>query len=73
VHNHQLARVIHDERQREIERSLRMRAERGSIPPGHSIRQAIGRLLIRFGSLLAAEGQLEAGQFRSSGQPEIRP
>ena len=59
MHSHQLAMEIHKERQREIERRIRL----GSVDPrpirnGSSLRRRIGRALIQFGSALAADGPL---------------
>jgi hypothetical protein len=66
VHYHELARVIHEERQLEIERRLRWgRCDRPpSAPrsPWRSVRQAVGRLLIRVGSAIAAEAHNEAAR-----------
>ena len=70
LHHHDIARAIDLERQHEIERRLRHRAGRPPRPPGRSVLQALGRALIRVGSMLAAEGPLEVGLVRPSGQPE---
>jgi hypothetical protein len=76
LHYHELARVIHEERQREIERRLRYRIGRPPRPPRRSVRQTVGRLLIRIGSAIAAEAEHEAARlappsrFESPGQSE---
>jgi hypothetical protein len=55
VFTHQIARDIHRERQREIERRLRHRIDRGPQRPRGSVRRRFGRGLIQIGSVLAAE------------------
>jgi hypothetical protein len=56
---HQVAREIHLERQREIERRLRLRIGNPTPAPRSSIRRRVGRGLIRLGSTLAADGPLQ--------------
>jgi hypothetical protein len=73
LHNYDLARVVNDERQREVERRMRIRIDRPPHPPRHSMRQAVGRVLIRLGSLLVADGQIEAGRLRTPGRSETGP
>jgi hypothetical protein len=70
MHYYELARVIQREKEQEIERRLRM--GRPSRPPRRSLRQVVGRLLIRFGSMLAGDGQHEVGRLRSPGKPETQ-
>jgi len=59
--SHSISRVIHDERQLEIERQLRFRAavaarsRHGSN--ARSVRKAIGRSVVRIGQAIAADGQ----------------
>jgi hypothetical protein len=59
VFNYHIAKLVHDERQREIERRLRFRREAPEAPPRLSVRKRLGRGLIRIGSLLASEGPLQ--------------
>jgi hypothetical protein len=73
MHSRELSRLINDERQREIERRLRLRSGRPPRPPRRSVRQAIGRVLIRIGSELAADGPMPVGRLQSPGQPETQP
>ena len=56
--SHQIAKVIHDERQREIERRLRFHREAPEAPPRISVRKRLGRGLIRIGSSLASDAPL---------------
>jgi hypothetical protein len=56
---YQVAREIHLERQREIERRLQLRIGNPAPTPRSSIRRRVGRGLIRFGSMLAADGPLQ--------------
>jgi hypothetical protein len=56
--SHQIAKVIHDEQQREIERRLRFRREAPETPPRLSVRKRLGRGLIRIGSTLASDAPL---------------
>jgi hypothetical protein len=57
MHSHQLAMEIHKERQREIERRLRLgSAARKQIRHRSSLRRRVGRVLIQLGSALAADG-----------------
>ena len=70
MHCYELARVLQREKELEIERRLRM--GRPPRPPRRSVRRAIGRLLIRTGSLIAGDGQHEVGRLPSPGQPEIQ-
>jgi hypothetical protein len=58
VLSHQIAKVIHDEQQREIERRLRFKREAPEAPPRISVRKRIGRGLIRIGSSLASDAPL---------------
>jgi len=61
VFNHSISRVIHEERQAELERQLHFRAaiaarsRNVSSPPG-SVRKAIGRRVVRIGNAIAADG-----------------
>jgi hypothetical protein len=72
LYSYELARALDRERQAEIERRLRHRFELPPPPPRRSLRQAIGRLLIRIGSALDAEGATRVGLIRSTDLPEIR-
>ena len=56
VFSHQVARDIHLERQREIERRLRHRVDREPQRHRRSVRQRVGRGLIQLGLALAADG-----------------
>jgi hypothetical protein len=53
-----IAKVIHDEQQREIERRLRFKREAPEAPPRISVRKRLGRGLIRIGSSLASDAPL---------------
>jgi hypothetical protein len=57
--SHQIARTVHDERQREIERRLRFQPEACEAPPRLSVRKRLGLRLIRIGSTLASDGPLQ--------------
>jgi len=59
VFTHQVARDIHRERQREIERRLRHRTDRGLQRPRRSVRRRVGRGLIQLGLVLEADGPLQ--------------
>jgi hypothetical protein len=59
VFSHQIARDIHRERQREIERRLQFRIDPGPQRPRRSVRRRVGRGLIQLGLVLAAEGPLQ--------------
>ena len=56
--NH-IARDIHNERQREIERRLLLRLNGRPPRPRRSIRRRVGHGLIQVGSMLAADGPLQ--------------
>ena len=56
---HQLARVIHVERQNEIERRLLHRIARPERVSRISVRRRFGRSLVRVGLVLAADGPLQ--------------
>jgi hypothetical protein len=58
VFSHQIAREIHLERQREIERRMRFRIDRGPQRPSRSVRRRVGRGLIQIGLVLTADGPL---------------
>jgi hypothetical protein len=62
--SHQIAKVIHDERQREIEQRLRFLRERAEAPPRLSIRRRLGLALIRIGSSLASDHSLQVAARR---------
>jgi hypothetical protein len=55
VFSHQIARDIHLERQREIERRMQFRIADRSRTPRLSVRRYLGHGLIHIGSVLAAE------------------
>ena len=57
--NHQIARDIHNERQREIERRLQLRLNERSPAPRGSIRKRVGHGLIQIGSRIAADPTLQ--------------
>ncbi|MFI5258117.1 MAG: hypothetical protein ACHQ01_00685 [Candidatus Limnocylindrales bacterium] len=58
--NHLIAMDIHNQRQREIERRLRLRLNDGAAPiPRISFRRRVGHGLIQVGSMLAADGPLQ--------------
>ena len=57
--SHQIARDIHDERQREIERRLRLGSSDLRPVARRSVRHHVGRGLIRIGSMLASDGPLQ--------------
>lgn len=57
--SHEIARAVHQERQREIERRLRFRHEMQQAPPRPSVRRRLGLGLIRIGSSLASESPLQ--------------
>jgi hypothetical protein len=57
--SHEIARVIHEERQREIERYLQFRADVRNEPQRRSVRNRVGIGLIRIGSRLAPDGGLQ--------------
>ena len=61
MHNHQLARVLHQERQRENEMRLRHGAavREGRGAPRPSVRRRLGYGLIRLGWALAYDGPLQ--------------
>ncbi len=56
---HQIARDIHRERQREIERRLQFRINDRAPAPPRSIRKRIGHGLIQIGSRIAADSPLQ--------------
>jgi hypothetical protein len=56
--SYHIAKVIHDEQQREIERRLRFHRESSRAPARLSVRKRIGRSLIRIGSSLASDAAL---------------
>ncbi|MGZ6266577.1 MAG: hypothetical protein ACXWN4_06705 [Candidatus Limnocylindrales bacterium] len=62
--SHQIAKVIYDERQRELEQRLRFLRERPEAPPRVSIRRRLGLGLIRIGSSLASERSLQVAARR---------
>ena len=62
MHSYELARVIDYERQQDNERRIRMLVGRSDRPPKRSIRQAIGRVLIRIGSQLDSDGPVQIGR-----------
>ncbi|MGD0122638.1 MAG: hypothetical protein ABSC46_08775 [Candidatus Limnocylindrales bacterium] len=55
----QIARDIHNERQREIERRLQLRLHERAPAPHRSIRRRVGHGLIQVRSMLAADGPLQ--------------
>jgi hypothetical protein len=57
--NYEFAKIVHDERQREIERRLRFQREAPEAPPRLSVRKRLGHGLIRIGSSLASDGPLQ--------------
>jgi hypothetical protein len=57
--DYHIAKIVHDERQREIERRLRFQREAPGAPPRLSVRKRLGRGLIRIGSSLASDGPLQ--------------
>jgi hypothetical protein len=57
--NHQIAREIHNERQREIERRLQLRLNERAPAPRSSIRKRVGHGLIHIGSRIAADPTLQ--------------
>jgi hypothetical protein len=59
VHYHDIARLLHEERQREIENRIRFRAAAKESPCRESIRQRIGRRFIAIGTVLACDGPLQ--------------
>jgi len=58
VFSHQIARDIHLERQREIERRMQFRIDPVPQRPRRWVRRRIGRGLIQLGLVLAADGPL---------------
>ena len=56
---HQIARDIHNQRQREIERRLQLRLYGPAPTPRRSLRNRVGHGLIQIGSMLAADGPLQ--------------
>jgi hypothetical protein len=56
---HQLATVVHRDRQREIERRLRNGPRSIDRRPQNSIRRRVGLEMIRIGSSLAPDGPLQ--------------
>jgi hypothetical protein len=59
VYTHQIARDLHLERQREIERRMRHRLPSRPQRPHLSVRRRVGRGLIQLGLVLAADGPLK--------------
>ena len=59
LHSNNLALEIHNERQRQIERRLRLRSEDPSRIRRNSFRRRLGRGLIQIGSMLASDGPLQ--------------
>jgi hypothetical protein len=59
LNTHQIARDIHYQRQREIERRLRLRLNRRAPTPRRYLRHRVGHGLIQIGSMLAADGPLQ--------------
>jgi len=59
VFTHQVARDIHREPQREIERRLRYRIDREPPRPRRSVRRRVGRGLIQLGLVLEADGPIQ--------------
>jgi len=57
--SHQIARDIHDERQREIERRLDLRSSDLRPVVRRSVRKRVGRGLIRIGSMLVSDSPLQ--------------
>ncbi|HEX7496279.1 MAG TPA: hypothetical protein VF349_06570 [Candidatus Limnocylindrales bacterium] len=55
--SYHIAKVIHDDKQREIERRLRFHREAPEAPR-ISVRKRLGRGLIRIGSSLASDAPL---------------
>jgi hypothetical protein len=55
----QVARDIHNDRQREIERRLQLRLHERAPAPRRSVRRRVGHGLIQVGSMLAADGPLQ--------------
>jgi hypothetical protein len=56
---HQIARDIHNERQREIERTLQLRLNGRTPAPPNSMRKRVGHGLIHLGSRIAADSPLQ--------------
>jgi hypothetical protein len=56
--SYHIAKVIHDEQQRELERHLRFQHDAPQAPPRPSVRKRLGRGLIRIGSALASDAPL---------------
>jgi len=59
LYQHEIARQIHMERQREIEMRLAHRVRRQPARRSFSVRRHVGRGLIQLGSVLAADGPLQ--------------
>jgi hypothetical protein len=59
LYTHQLATVVHGDRQREIERRLRYGPRSIDRRPRNSVRRRVGLELIRIGSTLAPDGPLQ--------------
>ncbi len=57
--HYDVARAIHNERQREIEQRLQLRIGNPAPPPRSSIRRRVGHGLIQIGSRLAADSTLQ--------------
>jgi len=64
LHSHFLVHDIHEERQREIERRLRLRSQDPSQVRRRSLRNRLGHGLIQFGSMLASDGPLQVAARR---------
>ncbi len=57
--NHQMARVIHNDRQREIEQILLNRIHNPEQVSRRSVRRSVGRSLVRVGLVLASDAPLQ--------------
>ena len=57
--NHQMARVIHNDRQREIEQILLNRIHNPEQVVRRSMRRNFGRSLVRVGLVLASDAPLQ--------------
>jgi hypothetical protein len=63
VFNYQIAQIVHQERQRDIERHIERReamAARARVIRSRSIRRSIGRRVVDIGNAIAAEGNRNA-------------
>ena len=57
--HYQIARQVHNERQREIERRIRFQRNERAPAPRRSIRRRIGHAFIQVGSRIAADAPLQ--------------